>query len=1519
MPTLYAVRYVNLRILNTVVDDFKLNFRAQKINRQFRGSDCVVLGKNGVGKTSLISLIFSVIRPLTREFLRGGDRKNRKLADYLPKNGTSHILLLWVADYSINKEPQYFLTGMAIENRSGQPIQLFYSVDVSNLPSKIALDFHNFPIYDENGAYHSISELKSILKTQKGQAKGKLNYMDGKNEWQQFLASHYDIDPELFRIQTRMNQREAGQASMINFGNYVEFIVWLVTMINPFDGSNEEEANLKMVVEHFNEIRLIPVYKLRSQYNQNLLPLLIKMQIHQKEKSHFYNEVQTIYDQNLEISQNLEEIKHDVDIMQEEISSNLNENSIIKEEITKQISYEEDRAENLKYQTTILRKRHVDQKIEEFKKKINNFSAEAKFLFYFDSIRELESKQAKINELSNSLQNQESPLEEKYEKAKQKYGVALYRKIFKIQKSISEKSKNEKYFEEKIRDLRTIIDQAEIKIEASQNQIKKNINKINKIDLQKQKLITLGYIAENSSPDEAIVRLQTKIKQDDFKLNELKNRIEDQQSYNSEFKNELTKNQTLLEGEQKKQKDLIHVFDEISKIWSRIINHPCFDEDKDLVDLKKPIYSLINQESLEKKQDIIRENLIKIHGIQAEIKKLSMTKVYVDDKGTIPPEIETRKVLDYLNSHGVNAIYGWEYLLKHFQHSPTIIENWAKSSAYLLEGIVIITPQLAEVQILMENFQDLLQSPIYISNSTIFINSPNSEINSNTILLYDQFQWKLHEDGIENFIENMAKQEANLSHNLETLLENTQKIEEYKKITSELKHRYPSSDYEQFLEEKSQNEKTIESLIQSIADIDQKYSEIELVIEEMKNKKLEIKQKIKSDKYKIHQIQIYQARAEEYDDLQSEITKYEEETILLSKEKHESATQLSHCKLELRKIKEELKSLTKQDGNYEKDTEKFIKKEKREYTKIAKLELWEDGDSLDLVILHEIYIQAKKRLNENPDIKKLYDELENVKNDHTREYNKVRIGVRRLHLSVEDVKNYYIEHVELSSEEIEFKAQEVEDAHEKCNEELNINQKTLLNLEETENQLVSEFEEKSKCLPEINISLLPEQSQVELNKSINCLDGLKREIIDIKATISQYEDNLEIIEKLTNSINNIRDQIYENIRNLEKFNPNLLKVISTELNLSQRSKKNLSDIEIETDSIERLLQQIGENIHEFYERHTSLSTGENQIFSKIRKYGNSFMDTKIKTYSEVKLMAVLESNHHLDIDLVINQTNVLIQTIQQTLQDHEKVLSQIVDVFTSSILSIFDKLYDLAKTKIRMPENELLHNKFPIKIDWGFRLSQQSDRKKISEQIRESLILLGKMDKNHAGLQSYEQLIKRLIEDIVKPRVKKIEFLIPQSEQLAPEHREMETALKASGGETSTIAVLLYCLIAHYRMLNSTQTNRKKNKITSSSFIMDNPFGNTNRPDLIGVQLALARALHIQIIAFTGLLDTVVLDQYHSILPIQRFKVEGENEMMLDVDKTHQLMRINGDSITRKIKTTIDSQIIKNKNLESSG
>ncbi|KKN14008.1 hypothetical protein LCGC14_1000470 [marine sediment metagenome] len=133
------------------------------------------------------------------------------------------------------------------------------------------------------------------------------------------------------------------------------------------------------------------------------------------------------------------------------------------------------------------------------------------------------------------------------------------------------------------------------------------------------------------------------------------------------------------------------------------------------------------------------------------------------------------------------------------------------------------------------------------------------------------------------------------------------------------------------------------------------------------------------------------------------------------------------------------------------------------------------------------------------------------------------------------------------------------------------------------------------------------------------------------------------------------------------------------------------------------------------------------------------------------------------------------------------------------------------------------------------------------------------------------------MDNYLQIRMKPIKFLFPEKSQIVS-YEPISKIIKSSGGEKLTLAIMLYCLIAHHRM--KYLGIRKAN--ISYSLIMDDPIGTASRSDLISMQISLAKHLKIQLIPFTHVPDVEALHQYYNFVTLKR-TISQKNKIQIEV------------------------------------
>jgi len=128
-------------------------------------------------------------------------------------------------------------------------------------------------------------------------------------------------------------------------------------------------------------------------------------------------------------------------------------------------------------------------------------------------------------------------------------------------------------------------------------------------------------------------------------------------------------------------------------------------------------------------------------------------------------------------------------------------------------------------------------------------------------------------------------------------------------------------------------------------------------------------------------------------------------------------------------------------------------------------------------------------------------------------------------------------------------------------------------------------------------------------------------------------------------------------------------------------------------------------------------------------------------------------------------------------------------------------------------------------------------------------------------------------------------------------YKRIDEIKKSSGGERVTVAILLYCLIAYFR-LKYTFGLKGKNEKLSFPLIMDNPFGKASRLDFIKLQVGLANKLDIQLVPFSGVGDVEAFHHYENIIVLRKYLAEdGTHIVRREKDNTEFVLESSSVSV----------------------
>lgn len=258
MPRITRLRLVDIGHKDARMEDLSL-----PLERAGQPTDTIIWLRNGGGKSSILNLFYSVVRPNLRDFLGAkADQGKRHLSDYVLADDHGLVGIEWVLDDAAQTR---YLTLAFYERKPGGsatdiPLRHFFAGRVITDTPELTLE--GLPIHGVNergervrrtlaGFRHEWTDL-----ARRHPAAGLIE-TDNQTQWEMALADA-GIDPGLFRFQLEMNRREGGADDLFRFESTEEFVDFFLDMVvDPGEG----EQIARNLGEHRDTLR-----KLTTEY-----------------------------------------------------------------------------------------------------------------------------------------------------------------------------------------------------------------------------------------------------------------------------------------------------------------------------------------------------------------------------------------------------------------------------------------------------------------------------------------------------------------------------------------------------------------------------------------------------------------------------------------------------------------------------------------------------------------------------------------------------------------------------------------------------------------------------------------------------------------------------------------------------------------------------------------------------------------------------------------------------------------------------------------------------------------------------------------------------------------------------------------------------------------------------------------------------------------------------------------------------------------------------------------------------
>lgn len=253
MPHLIRLRIVSAGHPAARMDDLTFDFT----DSGGRPVDSVIWLRNGGGKSSLLNLFFSTLRPDKSDFLGAkAESKQRRLDHYILPQAPAVVVCEWALDNpadSLFTETRRHLTGVFYERQPSRdggdsPLKrLYFGGPVTGEDPRLSIDGLPLRVTDITGG--SLRRTLSAFRREWTELRNGFPHLQVfgtsiQRDWAEYLEG-LGIDPELFFYQIQMNLREGGAKEMFHFRESEDFADFLLKMVMDPDHATQVSKNIR--------------------------------------------------------------------------------------------------------------------------------------------------------------------------------------------------------------------------------------------------------------------------------------------------------------------------------------------------------------------------------------------------------------------------------------------------------------------------------------------------------------------------------------------------------------------------------------------------------------------------------------------------------------------------------------------------------------------------------------------------------------------------------------------------------------------------------------------------------------------------------------------------------------------------------------------------------------------------------------------------------------------------------------------------------------------------------------------------------------------------------------------------------------------------------------------------------------------------------------------------------------------------------------------------------------------------
>jgi hypothetical protein len=218
---------------------------------QGRANHAVMWLRNGGGKTTMLSFLYSTLRPHSNDWLGRHNGRQTELLEYVKEKQTGFVLLEFEFPNGVRR-----VVGQTISKRSArEPKRWFFTFRTDGM-----LAWDKIPVTGLGDAASSIDSFMDRMQAIGNQPDSKLEFYrtDRQGDWRTHLES-IGLDPEIYHTHLLMNADEGGLLNFFDFQSAETFVEKLLDMafetMRPLEESNDkpEKEDLTAIIEKFRQ------------------------------------------------------------------------------------------------------------------------------------------------------------------------------------------------------------------------------------------------------------------------------------------------------------------------------------------------------------------------------------------------------------------------------------------------------------------------------------------------------------------------------------------------------------------------------------------------------------------------------------------------------------------------------------------------------------------------------------------------------------------------------------------------------------------------------------------------------------------------------------------------------------------------------------------------------------------------------------------------------------------------------------------------------------------------------------------------------------------------------------------------------------------------------------------------------------------------------------------------------------------------------------------------------------------